>query len=394
MRLAVPRLSLSPGLRRALFALVGIGFLACGAGLVLAPQQAWRGYLIAVYYLAGLGLGSALFLATQYVTGAGWSVAIRRVPEAMTSILPLVGVGFVLLLLGVHSLYPWTHADAHGEPALAGKLGWLNIPFFGARIIGYVVVWTLLSRLVVGTSRRQDQDGDAAHTRANVRNSVFMIVGGVLTGCLAAIDLLMSLQPQWYSTMFGIWSLVGCFLSSIAAMALAVVLLRRHGWDHVFTSNHVYDLGRLLLAFSVFWVYLWASQHMLIWYAHLPEETAYFRRRHVGGWGILSIANVLLNWTLPFLMMLSRDARRSDRVVGLAAGTILLGHWLDLCVVVVPSDPEASPVLGPLELLPAVGALALFVLVATRAFARNPALPIRDPYLVESLPQLTRDAHS
>ena len=169
--------------------------------------------------------------------------------------------------------------------------------------------------------------------------------------------------------------------------------LRRLGWSALFTDTHLYDLGRLLLTFSVFWVYLWACQHLLIWYSNIPEETAYYVHRHAGGWGLLSIANVLLNWLIPFLLMLTRDARRSDRMVALAALSILAGHALDLFLVVAPSTLGDRAGFGPLEILPPAAALALFVWVVLRSFARQNALPIRDPYLVESLTELTRSAH-
>lgn len=386
MKLALPHLTVGTGLRNLLLALMAVGLCAGAVGLWVDPDRSWKGLLIAFFYATGLGLGAALFMATQYVTGAGWSIAFRRVPEAMTAILPFAGLGVVALGFGVHNLYEWSHgAEVVEDRILAAKASWLNVPFFLVRIAGYLLIWILLSRLIVMTSRRQDADGDVVHTRRNVRNSVLLIVLGVITGCLASFDLLMSLQPHWYSTMFGVLTVAGIFLSALAAIAVFVVVMRRLGWGGVFTEDHLYDLGRLLLAFSVFWVYLWASQHMLIWYAHLPEETAYFQIRHTGGWGLLSIANVLLNWTVPFLLMLSRDARRSDRMILLAASSILAGHWLDLCIIVVPSTPGAAAILGPLELLPTLGALSLFVLISLRSFSRQHGVPIRDPYLVESM---------
>src|SRR5262249_29777624 len=151
------------------------------------------------------------------------------------------------------------------------------------------------------------------------RDSVLLALLGIWSFCLASVDLFMSLQGHWTSTVFGLLLLAGVFLSSIAALALFVTSFRRRGWTQVFTDAHVRDLGRLLLAFSVFWVYLWVSQHLLIWYGGLPEETSYYVRRHAGSWGALSAINVLLNWLVPFLLLLSRAGRESDRRVRAAA---------------------------------------------------------------------------
>jgi hypothetical protein len=198
----------------------------------------------------------------------------------------------------------------------------------------------------------------------------------------------MSLQPGWHSTIFGFLTLAGLFLAGLAAIALFVVALRRRGWTHLFTTEHVQDLGRLLLAFSTFWIYLWASQHLLIWYSNLPEETSYYVVRHRGSWGLLSLANVLLNWLAPFALLLTRAGRRSDRAVCAASLSILVGHWLDLYLVAAPPILGPEPRFGPLELVPFAGACALFLLLALRALARGNLVPIRDPYLVESLPAL------
>lgn len=397
MKLSVPRLAVHPRFKTFLFAVMALGVLAFALGLWLAPQRAWTSFLISLFYVTGLGLGAAFFLASQYVTGAGWSVAIRRIPEAMTSILPFAGIGALALAFGLHQLYAWSRGTGSGHDAiLAEKSAWLNAPFFMIRVAVYFLIWIVLSRRLVRSSRKQDLDGDVVHTQRNVRNSVLLLVLGVITACLASFDLLMSLEARWYSTIFGLLTLAGMFVSALASIAVFVVVLRRLGWGRLFTDRHLYDLGRLLLSFSVFWVYLWTSQHMLIWYSNIPEETSYYALRHSGGWGALSLANVLLNWLIPFVLLLSRDARRSDRCIVLAAVSILIGHWLDLYLVVAPSTlvdarsgSGVGASFGPLEILPLAGALSLFVWVALRSFSRQHAVPIRDPHLVESLPELT-----
>lgn len=379
MKLEVPRLEFGSGLRLLLLGLMLAGAVAFAVGLALDPVRAWVSYLVALVYVTGLGLGAALFLASQYVSGAGWSIALRRVPEAMTAVLLPALIGVVGLVFGFRALYAPAGGAGFDGTALA------------LRLTGCFALWWFLSRRLVQSSRLQDADGDVAHTRRNVRDSVFLALLGVWTGCLAIVELLMSLQPRWTSTVFGVLVLAGMFVSSLAVIALFVVAFRRRGWTQVFTDAHVYDLGRLLLSFSIFWVYLWVSQHLLIWYSGLPEETSYYTQRHSGSWGVLSTLNVLLNWLVPFLLLLSRGGRGSDRCVLAAALSILVGRWLDLFIVAAPPLLRGAPRIGPLELLTLVGACALFLWLALRTLARHNLVPIRDPYLVESLPALVAE---
>lgn len=384
MKLHVPRYELGARPRLLLSVVIALGLATFALGLALDPRRTWLDYLISLVYVTGLGLGAAFFIATQYVCGAGWSVAIRRIPEAMTSILLPATVGVLVLFFGFEALRAAPpEGAASAEAASAAELPGLP---WTLRLLGCFLSWWLLSRFLVASSRRQDEDGDVEHTRRNVRNSALLILFGVWTFCLVSADLLMSLQPGWNSTIFGFLTLAGAFLSSLAAIALFVIAFRRRGWTQVFTAEHVQDLGRLLLAFSIFWIYLWASQHLLIWYSNQPEETSYYVLRHNTSWGALSAADVLLNWLGPFALLLTRAGRGSDRRVAAAACSILVGHWLDLYLVAAPPVLGPVPSVGPLELVPFAGACALFLLLALRSLTRANLVPIRDPYLIESLP--------
>jgi len=388
--LGVPRFEVAARARKFLLALVVLGLATFALGLAIDARRTWVDYLIALVYVTGVGLGAALFIATQYVCGAGWSIAIRRIPEAMTSILlPSIG-GVLLLCVGSGALSATVESAGTHAAEVAVPVHEVSFrdPLLALRLLGCFLLWWVLSRSLVASSRRQDADGDVLHTQRNVRNSALLILFGVWTFCLASADLLMSLQPDWNSTIFGVLTLAGAFLASLAVLALFVVAFRRRGWTQLFTEAHVYDLGRLLLAFSIFWIYLWGSQHLLIWYSNQPEETSFYVLRHSGSWGVLSIANVLLNWLVPFGLLLTRAGRQSDRRVGAAALSILIGHWLDLYLVVAPPVLGTTPSIGPLEILPFAGACALFVLLALRSLAHSPLVPIRDPYLIESLPDL------
>jgi hypothetical protein len=373
--------------RRILHGFMGFGLLVFLTGLFAAPERIWSGYLIAEYYLTGLGMAAMFFIAIQYVAHAGWSAAMRRIPEAMSMALPMAGAGMLVLLFGIHTLYEWSHEAAVLEdPVLQGKQAWLNPPFFIVRLILYFVVWITLSRLIVGNSLRQDAHPDLFFTTKNVRYSAIFILVGVYTFCLASIDLLMSLQPHWYSTVFGFFNLAGMFQSGLAMIALLIVLMRRAGYAHLFTTDHLHTIGNLLLAFCIFWVYLWVSQHLLIWYANIPEETSYYVFRHFGGWGTLSFLNVVVNWLVPFFILMPRASKRHDQTMLQVAILILAGRWLDLYLMVMPPALGAVPAVNVWEVGPTLGMLALFFFVVFNTLGKHALIPVNDPYLVESLP--------
>lgn len=386
---SLPQFTISSNVRRLLLVLMVIGLVTFVLGLFLAPERIWPNVLIAVFYVLSLSLGAAFLVAVHYASNAGWGTAIRRVPEAVASALPVAAAAAVLLILGVRPLYEWSHELVVAQDVvLQGKRAWLNEPFFIARLVGYFLIWFVLTRVMVKNSVQQDRDGDLKHTHRNVRNAVLFLILGMVTFSLASFDLLMSLQPHWYSTVFGLLSLSGMFLNGLAIVTIFVIVLRYQGYKRVFTDEHLHDLGRLLMSFSIFWVYMWVSQHMLIWYSNIPEETSYYIFRHFGGWGSLSFLNVLLNWLIPFLVLLPGASKRSDKVMLQACVIILIGRWLDLFIMVMPVTFGATPTLGVWEIGFLVGLLALFFYVVLRNLSRVPNLvPINDPYLVESLPE-------
>ncbi len=379
--------TLSARLKMILYVLMLFGLATFIAGLFQAPERIWPNYLIAEVYLLSLALGATFFIAVQYVTNAGWSVAFRRIPESLASTLPVWGLGALILIFGIHSLYEWSHPDAvAADEILRGKSGWLNLPFFIGRLVFYFLIWIGLSRSLIKNSLRQDESGGVDYTHKNVRNSAIFLVLGVITFCWASIDLIMSVQPHWYSTVFSFIALTGMFLSGLAIITIFVVLMRYAGYRHIFTTEHLHDLGKLLMSFSVFWVYMWVSQHLLIWYSNLPEETSYYIFRHFGGWGSLSFLNVILNWLIPFLVLLPRSTKRNDKIMLQVAIVVLIGHWLDLYIMIMPVFQEREPVFGLWEIGPLVGMLALFFFLSLRFLSRKRILPVKDPYLIESLP--------
>jgi hypothetical protein len=352
-------------------------------GLFAAPDRAWLNLFQVGLTLTGFGLAGIFFVALQYVTGAGWSVVIRRVAEALCGALWVGGILVLFVLLARPSLYDWTDPGVH----LAGFKGfWLSRPFFLLRAVIYVGVWFVFSRAILTRSRRQDHDGDPIHTRRNARLSAVFIAAFALTVSGASFDWIMSLEPQWYSTIFGVYNFAGCFSSGLALICvLTVHLMQRGPLKGVVTGEHLHDLGKLLFAFSTFWMYIWFSQYMLIWYANIPEEAVYYTRRMSGAWGSLMLLNVFLNWVVPFLALMSAGTKRNPAILMKVALAVLAGRWLDLFLMLGPSLGPADAFFGVWE----AGAIATLVgvtaLATTREFSRAAPIPLQDPYLQESL---------
>jgi len=382
------RPTFSRTLYRYLDGFMALGLITFVAGLFLNPERIWPNFLVAEVYLIGLGLGAGFFIAIQHLSNAAWGTVYRRIPEAMISIMPYAAGGILVLAFGIHSLYEWSLPSVvANDPVLQEKSAWLNVTFFFGRLAFYFAGWIYLGRQMVKHSVRQDDDGDLEHTRKNIRYSALFVLFGAVTFCFASFDLLMSLESHWYSTVFGLLALSGLFLNAMAAITIVAVILRTMGYDHIITTDHMADLGKLLMSFSVFWVYMWVSQQLLIWYSNIPEETSYYIFRHFGGWGSLSFLNVMLNWFVPFVALLPYAAKRSDKILVQVSVVLLVGHWLDLFIMVMPVTFGGQPALGLWEIGTILGALALFFLVAFRQMEKHRLVPVNDPFLVESLPR-------
>jgi hypothetical protein len=369
--------------------LIVLGAVALSAGMVQSPERAWLNVLLVSYYLLSLGLGALVFVAVQYVTGAGWSVSLRRVPEAMAAVLPVAALGLMVIFVARPSLYPWV-----SEPAATNPLRhtWFTWPFFLGRAVVYLACWMALGYALVRKSRRQDRDDMASHTASNVRlSALFLVVFGV-TFWLASQDWMMSLDGEWSSTIFAVYQFGGLFVGGLAAITLLAVFLRWLGpFRRVLSDSHVHDLGKLLLGFSAFWGYLWYSQSMLVWYVNNPEETSWFVRRLHGDWSFLFYLNVVLNFIVPLLVLLPRTFRQRAGVLAVVSLVVLAGRWLDLYLEILPRS-EAPPLAGAAwEVGLAAGAVGLFGLVFFVALGRASVVPVGDPFLAESVPAFRRE---
>jgi hypothetical protein len=370
-------------------AVLGGGALA--VGLFQDPKRAWLNLLLVSYFLLSLGLGGLVFIALQYVSGAGWSVSLRRVPEAMAAILPVAALGLGLVFLVKPSVYPWVDASAEEVASFPPwRRAWFSLPFFLARFVVYFAGWILLARVLVRTSRRQDSDGKLAHTSRSVQLSAAFLVFFGLSFWLASTDWLMSLEPEWASTVFAVYHFSGVLLAGVAGIVVLGALLQWLGVLHrVLVPEHVHDLGKLLFGFSTFWMYLWLCQYLLIWYVNNPEETAYFTRRLDGAWRPLLLVSIVLNWGVPFLVLLPSATKRRLGVLVVVSLVVLAGRWVDLYLAILPSasGQTASPSVWEIGMI--LGGTGLFVMVFLIALGKAATVPVGDPYLVESLPANT-----
>jgi hypothetical protein len=362
-----------------------LGGVALAAGLFVDAPQTWANLLLVSNYLVGLALGGLVIVALHYVTGARWSVSLRRLPEALALALPVAGVVLLAALLAVlilhPSLYSWTAPEPAAESSPLRDL-WLTWPFFLIRAALYVGVWLVFALAIVRTSRRQDRDGNAALTRRNVRLSAGFLVAFGVTCWLASYDWLMSLEPEWSSTIFGVYNFAGLFLSALAAVTLLAVCLRRQLQPFV-TADHFHDLGTLLFAFSSFWMYTWFCQYMLIWYTNHPEETSYLTLRWQGDWPVFVLLDLVLGWGIPFVVLLFRSAKRNPYILAVISLLILAGRWVDLFVMIFPSQGQALAIPGLIEAGLMLGAAGVFVLAILHALSGAPLVPVNDPALVD-----------
>ncbi|MGZ5443505.1 MAG: hypothetical protein ACXW5U_25955 [Thermoanaerobaculia bacterium] len=328
-------------------------------GVIVAPRDVWPNVLLSGCFLSGLGLAGGFLVAVHDVSAGRWLGPIRGIACSLTRlVLPGSILVLVAIVFGGNHLYPaWHEQLAHG----GFKAFWLERTFFVARAFAYVAVWMMSIALL---RRRR---GAAA----------YVVVFGI-TVWLSSFDWLMALDPHWASTIFGVYRFAGLFTAGLAVVAVVAVSRSRN--DASITSDHIHDVAKLLFAFSTFWMYIWFSQAMLIWYTNIPEEASWYAVRAYGNWGVLFWAVVAMEWGLPFLVLLSEKTKRNRTILMRVAATVLIGHWLDLYVTIVPAHTPAPRLIG-WELALALGTFAAVGWTVTkRAPAREAVLapePVR-----------------
>jgi len=355
-------------------------------GAVMAPERAWSNLLIVGFYLTTVGLGGVLFIALNNITGASWHIAFRRIPEAISALLVPCGLGLLAVLAWRSEQYGWHHHGEGDAGTFWFKELWTTPSFWMIRAAVYVSLWIVLSRAMVGISRRQDKTGGVKLTLLNKRLSAVFLLVYAITFSLASCDWLMLLEPMWFSTVWGVYNFAGMLQATLATIIITGLMLRKRGpLRNVFTDEHLHDLGKLLIGFSCFWMYIWYSQYMLIWYTNIPEETSYFIPREQGAWGPLMVMNIILNWIVPFFILLPKPNKRNASIMMRISCVVLIGRWLDLYLMVFPSTIGGEPVFGLLELAGVILVIGLFGSLFFRSFSKAAPVPTGDPLLTESL---------
>lgn len=384
-----------------LFGAIGIAGVAAGAFLGWIRGDGLNyflhSYLWNYAFVLSIALGALFFVLVHHACRAGWSVAVRRLAEFMAAPFGLLFVLALPILLPVvipalnkYCIYPWANPiAAHESEALAQKLPYLNPTFFGIRAIVYFAVWWFTARYFLGRSLAQDESRDAELTLRLERRSYVAILLYAVTVTFAAIDWLMSLLPEWYSTIFGLYYYSGCMVAVMAVLVLVAIALQASGrLTEAITVEHYHDLGKLLFTFVVFWGYIAFSQYLLIWYANIPEETHWFLLRQNGDWKWVSLALLFGHLLIPFVALLSRHVKRQKYLLGFWAVWTLLAHWLDLYWVVMPSvktDTPGRPPFSAIDVCLLVGLLGLYAAAVVRTMSNRPLIPLGDPRLEESL---------
>jgi len=370
--------------------LLGVGVIATGASAATvtmgeeAATQFWFSYLVAYMFTLSLALGGLLFVMIQHITRAGWSVVVRRISENLAATMPLMAILFLpIAIFGCPTLFHhWWHPDPN-DAILAGKSSYLNPTFFYIRVAVYFVVWIFLTRWFCKRSLVQDENGDPGLTLKMARFAAPGILLFGITITFAAVDWMMSLDPHWFSTMFGVCYFAGSFMAFMGILALVLLWLRGRGYlADVVSTEHYHDIGKLLFAFMVFWTYVNFSQYMLIQYADLPEETLWFQHRL--GWSTIGWVLILGHFLVPFAFLMSRHIKRSTALLALASLFMLAMHWTDMQFIIMPTlHHQPHPVW--VDYTTWLGLLCLFLGVAVLITRRNPLLPVRDPRLRESI---------
>jgi hypothetical protein len=363
-----------------------VGVVLAGVGLALSGlDRFYQAYLVGYTFWLGVALGSMALLMVQHLSGGAWGVVIRRPLEAATSTIPAMAVLFVPIALGMHSLYEWTHEGALNDPMIAAKAAYLNTPFFLARALFYFVVWTLMSQLLLKWSREQDQAGDPVYAKKLSVLSGGGLVVYALTVNFSITDWLMSVNPHWFSTMWGPLFMVGQGLAALAVTINVLVLLMGSApMDRVLNASHFHDLGKLLFAFLMLWAYLTFSQFLIVYSANLAEEVPHYLVRSQGGYQYITIVLIFLHFIVPYSLLLSRDVKRGITRLRWIAAWLILMRIVDYYWQVVPEWHETLSV-SVVDLALPIALGGIFLTLYAMRLKSQPLLPLHDSGLEKAL---------
>ena len=383
------------GLQRRAWLVGGVAAVLTVVGYFTSePVAFFRSYLVAWLWCLGIALGVFVVSMLNHLSGGRWGIMLRRVSEASGRTLPFLAILGVPVVLGLPELYSWVHpeVDETGhivDHLLAHKEPYLNAPFWIWRSVGYFAIWSLLAYVLSSWSHKQDAAGDAAYRTKMQKLSAAGLIIYVLTGTLASVDWIMSLDPHWFSSLFGAAFVVGHGLSAFAfAVPIMLFLSSRKPFRDLVTPRLFHDYGKLMLAFVMLWTYFMISQYLIIWSGNLPEEVTWYLARTHHGWQILSVILVLGHFALPFFILLSADIKKKPRRLVWVAAWVLCMRWLDLFWQVAPSAGHSHGHESQFHLywtdlvIPfALGGIWLALLLGQ--LKNRALLPVREPVLAE-----------
>jgi len=373
-------------LKRVPLMLFIIGLAGSGSFAATHPEQFFHSYLTAYLFWIGPALGGLFFTMIHHLTGSVWSVTVRRIAESLASTIPIMALLFVPILLGMHDLFEWSHPEAVADPILLGKSPFLNPTFFTIRAVIYFAVWSFLAWRLWTLSDRQDGGATPEIRSGLLKVSALGMILFALTISFAAFDWMMSLQPHWYSTIYGVYFAMGSVMSAIAVMILVTARLQKWGaLTEEITAEHRHDLGKIFFTFIILWAYMAFSQYFLIWYANLPEETVFYHARWIGSWKAVSLLIVFGHFVIPFFALISRPAKRSLVVLPIIAVWMLVMHWVDLYWNVMPGFHKEGAHISPSDITAMVLIGSLFLGRFWTHLSSRPLIPVGDPKLSDSI---------
>jgi hypothetical protein len=356
-------------------------------------NRPWSALYIASFFFFMIALGALAFYAIQYAAQAGWSPILFRVMEGVTGYLPVASVVvFVLLLASAfhfNHIFHWMDPElvnpesAHYDKIIAGKSGYLNVPFFLIRALFFLLGWNAYRWISRKNSIADDSAEDQSFFKKNFKLSAGFLVFFIVTESIMSWDWIMSFDPHWFSTLFGWYVFAGMMVCAITVIALVTIYLKSQGYLEEVNDSHIHDLAKFMFAFSIFWTYLWFSQFMLIWYADIPEEVTYFVTR-IEQYKLPFFGMIAMNFVFPLLLLMNSDYKRVNWFVVMAGIVILAGHYLDVFNMVMPATVGESWTIG----VPEIGSLmfffGLFVYVVFTTLTKAPLVPKNNPFIKES----------
>ena len=358
-------------------------------------QRPWSSLLVAAIFFLGVSLLSLFFLALQYVAEVGWSVVIKRVLMAISSFLPYIAVIIFVIILtagfhlfGNHTFH-WMAVgimdpeSSNYDAIIAGKEAYLNFGFFFIRALVYFAGWYWALKKLISLSLQEDLDGGLSYYNSSKKVSAIFLVFFAVTSSMMAWDWIMSIDTHWFSTLFGWYVFASMFVTALVVIFMTVVYLKKQGQLEHVNDSHIHDLGKFIFAFSIFWTYLWFAQFMLIWYSNIPEEVTYYVARF-DQYKVPFITSLILNFVVPILLLMSRDSKRVPGTVLVVGAIVLVGHYLDFFVMIMPGTVKGHWHIGLVEIGVFLGLAGLFIRVVTKKLASMELTPKNHPMLKES----------